>query len=144
MKKLLGIVVLGLLFSGNAYSNTIKDMVLVCESNERNFMNSIGDWETFTKQTQYEIHIVDNEASLKWIEDVTIFDYKDFKLTNVSEKEYFFENKNNDERLFSKIAINRIDGSGFVGQVSDMTASYSLTEGVLLINCRLKDNKPKF
>ena len=49
MKKLLGIVALGLLFSGNAYPNTIKDMVLVCESNERNFMNSIGDWETFTK-----------------------------------------------------------------------------------------------
>ena len=144
MKKLLGIVVLGLLLSGNAYSNTIKDMVLVCESNERNFMNSIGDWKTFTKQTQNEKHKEHNETTLQWIEDVTIFDYKDFKLTNVSEKEYFFENKNNDERLFSKIAINRIDGSGLVSQVSDMTVSYSPTEGVSLLNCRLKNNKPKF
>jgi hypothetical protein len=144
MKKLLGIVVLGLLFSGKAYSNTIKDMVLLCDSNERNFMNLIGEWKTFTKQTQYEIHIVDNEASLHWIEDVTNFNYKNFKLTNVSEKEYFFENKNNDERLFAKIAINRIDGSGLVSQVSDMTVSYSPTEGVSLLNCRLKNNKPKF
>ena len=144
MKKLLGIVVLCLLFGGKAYSNTIKDMVLLCDSNERNFWNLIGELKTFTKQTQYEIHIVDNEASLHWIEDATNFNYKNFKLTNVSEKEYFFENKNNDERLFAKIAINRIDGSSYVSQVSDMTVSNSPTEGVLLINCRLKDNKPKF
>ena len=64
-------------------------------SPERNFWNLIGELKTFTKQTQYEIHIVDNEASLHWIEDATNFNYKNFKLTNVSEKEYFFENKNN-------------------------------------------------
>ena len=89
-------------------------------------------------------YIFNNEASLHWIKDVTIFDYIDFKLTNVSEKEYFFENKNNDDRLFAKIAINRIEGSAFVSHVSDKTAMHSLSEGVQLTNCRLEDNKPKF
>jgi hypothetical protein len=144
MKKLLGIVVLGLLLSGNAYSNTIKDMILTCDSNEQSLFDLSGNLTTSTKKTKYEIHVVDNEASLHWIEDVTIFDYKNFKLKNVSEKEYYFENKNNNERLFAKIALNRIDGSGLVSQVSDKTVENSLSEMVRLIDCKLKDNKPKF
>ena len=144
MKNFLGIVALGLLLSGNAYSNTIKDMILICDSNEKSFLDLTGNWTTSTKKTKYEIHVVNNEASLHWIEDVTIFDYKNFKLKNVSKKEYFFENKNNNKKLFDKIALNRIDGSGLVSQISDMTASNSPSEMVELIECKLKDNKPKF
>ena len=100
---------------------------------------------TDTKQKSYEIYIINNQASLAYNKDgVTIFDYIDFKLKNVSDEEYFFENKNNDEKLFAKIVINRIKGTALVSHDRDKMALTSLTELVYLKNCKLNNNKPKF
>ena len=51
MKKILGIIVLGLLFSGNAYANDIKDFQL--------YKMSIGDsaLDHFSEEKIKKIHI---------------------------------------------------------------------------------------
>ena len=131
-------------FCNFAYSNTIKDMNIICDSNEKFVLTSTGEIHTDTRKKTFEISIVNNHATLVHTSDsVTLFDYIDFKLTNVSNKQYFFENKNNDSKLFAKIEIDRIEGSALVTHSSDKTTS-SLSEGIRLTNCKLKDNKPKF
>jgi len=137
-------MVIGLFLCNDAYSNTIKDMSIICDSNEHIILSN-GEMNTDTKQKSYEIYIINNQASLAYNKDgVTIFDYIDFKLKNVSDEEYFFENKNNDEKLFAKIVINRIKGTALVSHNRDKMALTSLTELVYLKNCKLNNNKPKF
>ena len=59
MKKLFLYVFLGLLWCnvGVADNLTVKDMTLICDSNERVVLGSNGDMKTDTEQKSYEIYI---------------------------------------------------------------------------------------
>ena len=145
MKKLLAIIILGLLFSGNAYSDTIKNMSIICDTHEHYAIEINGKIKELNSFETVEISIINNQASLIYHGGVTVNDYIDFKLTNVSDREYFFENKNNDDKLFAKIAIDRMKGTALVSHIRNQMSGFSYgDEGLELKNCRLNENKPKF
>ena len=140
MKKLLVFTVLGLLWSGSANSDTIKDMTLAC-SLEEHIIMSLGEAKEWPKEELYDISIKNNKASLI---SSTLFDYKNFILKEISDEEYYFINENNDDKLFARIKIDRIRATALVVHMDDKTRYPPFSELIQLKNCKLRDNKPKF
>ena len=72
------------------------------------------------------------------------FNYKNFILKRMSNEEYYFINKNNNDKLFARIEINRIKATAIIAQMDDKTRVPLDFELIELKNCKLLDNKPKF
>ena len=144
MKKFLAITVLGLLWSGHAHSDSIKDMIISCAP-KKHVVHNLDKLKEFPKSIQeesYDISIKNNQASftgLSWF-----LNYKNFILKRMSDEEYYFINKNNNDKLFARIEINRIKATAIIGQIEDMTKHPPVFELMELKNCKLLDDKPKF
>ena len=87
MKKLLGIIVLGLLLSGNA--NAVKDMKLTCESNSYMRMY-FGKLTKDTNNYEYEINIINEKASLIHSTKLILNNFDDLPLLGETDEEYIF------------------------------------------------------
>jgi len=94
MKKLLGILVLGLLLSGNAYA---EETYLVCGKNKKNPVHVVFD---------------DNSSFEKWKIDKT---YRQFDFDIIKKSKHYIELK----RKLRHWKINRYTGLGIVDVAGD-------------------------
>lgn len=140
MKKLLAIIVLGLLWSEYAHSDSIEDMIISC-SPKKHIVHLGGDSKEWPLDEFYDISIKNNKAS--YTGSSFYFNYKNFILDSMSDEEYYFISENNNEKIFARIIIDRIRANATIGQAdrSRTTIDFELIE---LKNCKLIDNKPKF
>ena len=103
IKKLLGIIVLGLLLSGNAYA---KDTNLVCEN----------------KKSKRKTHIIFNEKLAKEELILSMDIWADYKSVEITEKYLKFRNFNGDK--FSEWIINRYSGEAAFSKSGFATSNW--------------------
>ena len=141
MKKFLAIIVLVLLWSGYAHSDSIKDMIISC-SPKKHTVHLSYDSKEWPLDEFYDISIKNNKAS--YTGSSFYLNYENFILESMSDEEYYFISENNNKKIFARIIIDRIKATATIGQAERWSGAPIDFELIELKNCKLIDNKPKF
>ena len=154
MKKLLGILVLGLLTCNISFADnlTLKDMTITCDSNDY-FLQALFERIEKKETHTYKINIVNNAASLVSSTNTTWGYYYNYPLYKMSDKAYvFYMPKTLVSNAYThdgKIQFDRINATAIItySDYSLSTPNEVMTfELIEVKNCKASDidDKPKF